>query len=323
MAISVFPTPITSVVDVTSFVTIAAANTLYETVTPIPAGTYTITCPAANVANVQFLSGATQLASGATVSGTVNVTISSDATSIMIWTLSGTDILVGFKKTGNTLSNAFSGTYNTHTSDATITAPGLFYFTVVGAGGGGGGRFNTAPSAGGGGGSGGVYNVGPVTVTSTYNVSIGTAGTGASGTTGNSGNATTLTIAGGSTYTSNGGGGGTLGSGGAGGTPGGGNGGAGSQSFIGGGGGASAAMSPTYVGSGNILGTTGGGAGGGDGGAAVGGGSGIGTGGSGGPSGGTPGAGTGFGSGGGGAASNGNNTGGSGTPGVVYAVKIA
>ena len=152
MAIDVFPTPVTSVVDLTSFVNIAVANTLYETTASLGAGTYTITCPSANVANVEFWNGTTRLAFGVTASGTVSVVVPSAATSIRFWTTSGTNILVGFKKTGESLTGNSYGTYTTHTTTTTVSVPGTYLFTIVG--GGGGGTAGISSRGGGGGASG-------------------------------------------------------------------------------------------------------------------------------------------------------------------------
>jgi hypothetical protein len=282
------------------------------TLTP---GTYTITCVSSTNAEVTFWSGSSVITTATTVSGTVSVSLATEATRVSYWTNTGTNIVINIQLTGNPLTYAASGTLDTiTTSQSPYTRTGRAYVGVVGAGGGGGPSWAGARGPGSGG-SGGVAS-GIVYLTGNQNIVIGAGGNGgtfdgnASRIVGNDGGSSSLGNitangggAGGGSWNSSGGGGG------GGGTPGGGAGGSGSNNtggaYNGGGSGGVASSAPTY--SFVKSGTTGGGAGV----NASGAGSGIGTGGSGG------GSGSGYGAG-GGAFGWANTYSGSGTQGVVY-----
>ncbi len=228
--------PVASVPAI-KYVTATIANKLYENSTSYPAGVYTVTSPTAVVAIVEFYSGSTLLVTATTASGSISVNLASAADKVKYYITSSSNVSIGIEQTGITVTSIDSGVLTTYTSNATLSTPGIYYFTIVGAGG-GGGAGGTNGTGGGGGGSGGITTVGPVTVTNNATITIGTAGNGGTnmGTNGNAGNASSVAISGGSTYTANGGGGGgsggppnghTGGAGGAGGTPGGGVGGVG------------------------------------------------------------------------------------------------
>ena len=91
MSISVFPAPVASSVNANS-ITAAAPNTVYSIVRTFETGTYTITCVNTTIANVTFMNGTSLLLDTVTISGTVTVVLGTPATSMRVFTNTGTDI---------------------------------------------------------------------------------------------------------------------------------------------------------------------------------------------------------------------------------------
>lgn len=214
MTISVFPAPVTSSIN-SDALTAASPNVVYEGRKTFDPAIYTITCASATITNFQFLSNtSTVITSGVTTSGTVSINLASTADRIRLWTNTGSNVVVTITRTAIALTNQFSGTLDTITSNTTYTgtsSSGFAYFLMAGAGG-GGGSSNQQYGGGSGGGSGG-WQSGIVALTGSMPITIGVGGgTGAAG--------TSTTFAG---FTCTGGSGGTDGggnaTGGAGGTP--------------------------------------------------------------------------------------------------------
>jgi hypothetical protein len=314
---------------------IAEAYTTYEINDTFAAGGYTVTTsPSTSQVQVQFLDASSILSDSTTVSGTVSVSIASDATRLLIKDTSGaTNTTVTITYTSTNASGAeISGTLDTLTNTQTYNQTGLLYVLAVGGGGGGAcsADNNNNFSAGGGGGAGGVSG-GLTFVNTSTSITVGSAGTGSINTqaNGNAGGNTSF----GNLFSVTGGTGGAAGGisqgsggggGGAGGSPGGGTGGLGaSQPF---GRNSTTGNASTQVFQSVKSGTNGGGGGGGVPGynrqPSTGSGSGIGTGGTGGYNTAAT-AGSGFGAGGGGGGNGGGNSiqGADGSPGVVYVLR--
>ena len=227
MAVSVFPIAATATGPNKWSYTAATANVPYGSNATMSAGFYTITCVSSTNATVQFFSNqTTPVAIATTVSGTVTVNVPSDCTRIILWTNTGSNILVNVENTAKALSNDIGtlGSLETISANTTYTNTSTsgyaFVIAVAGGGGGGGGGNSTgAPWYGGsGGGSGGVA-CGIIQLTGSVPITVGTAGTGggnqANGGTGGTTTAGSLTATGGGggNYARNGGSaGGTAGS---------------------------------------------------------------------------------------------------------------
>lgn len=341
MAVSGLIAP--STINLKQTFTATASGTLYTAAgLSLSAGTYTVTCPSAAISYVDFYSGLTLLTSAVTASGTVDVSIASNATMIKYWS-NTSNTSIGILLSGNPITTAVSGTLDTITATTNAYAGSgqAGYVVAVGGGGGGasGGTFNNNVAGGGGGGA-GACGIGYISSLPSV-ITIGAGGNGSAvsgnlGVVGNPGGTTTC-----GTVVANGGSGGNASVGGVtggssggttsntGGVTGAGGGGCATSASNGSPGGATAQTSYTHV----KLGTNGGGGGGSAGNSsttsASGGGSGIGTGGSGGVSGPTPSVGsvgTGFGAGGGGGGAGANTgtgqSGGAGSAGVVYIVRF-
>lgn len=265
MASSVFPLPVTSSAgNLAKSITIPSANTLYSATSDFAAGIYTITCASTTIANIDFFNGTTFISRATTVSGTVTYNLGTDATSIRIYTNTGSDIVINIILSGESVS-AVSGTLDTITTTGSYNQTGAVYAVVIGGGGGGAGSVS-GYGGGGGGGSGGITE-GRIVLSGTTTVTVGAGGNsgGGAGGTSNVGN-----------LTANGGGGGTAGNNNATGGGGGGGGSAGTPGGANGGGGASYSVNTGNVvsgaGSGNastaatfnyiVSGTTGSGVGG-------------------------------------------------------------
>lgn len=295
--------PVTTALNAIS-ITAASPNTLYEGRTTLDPAIYTVTCISSTITGIDFLSGqSTVLASGTTASGSTSINLASTADRFRVWTNTGSNVVITITKTASAISNSFSGTLDTITSNTTYTQTspsGLAYTVVVGGGGGGGG--GGASFSGGVGGAGGV-GAKIVQLTGSMPIVIGAAGSGNGGNAGPGTAGTATTFAG---ITANGGGGGLGNSNAANkhGTPGTVTGGTYNISATYGSGGATTEIYPFVA-----PGTTGNGGGGG---------SGIGTGGNNATPGGHA---TGYGSG-GGAGTYSGSTGGNGRPGVVYVLRF-
>jgi hypothetical protein len=325
MAISVFPAPVTSSVNAKAL-TLPSPNVFYSATTPFTAGVYTVTCVSTTMLTFEFYSSANVLLlNSQTVSGTITISLASDASTLRLYSNTGTNVIVTITQTALTLpGSAFSGTLDTITTvgNSTYTGTstsGYGYAVLVGGGGGGGGRA-LGDDRSGGGGSGGVCAK-YVQLTGSMAVTIGAAGDGGA----------SPTAGGASTFdgmTAGGGGRGGISANavGAGGTATGGTlnsagGAGGSLGYTGNNGGATTLLYPHVV-----NGTTGGGRGGSNIGPAVAGaGSGIGTGGASGFNNGNGGNATGYGAGGGGGGIINTaplSVGGNGTQGVLYVLRF-
>jgi hypothetical protein len=178
MAISVFPTAVTSSSSINAnSVTAASPNVLYEGRLTLEPAIYQITCASGTIANIQFLSSPnTVITSSVTSSGTVTLNLGNTVDRVRVWTNTGSNIVVTITKIANSLTNQFSGTLDTITASGTYTGTstsGYAYAVLVGGGGGGGGggQFNRGI----GGASGGICGK-IVTLTGSMEVVIGSGG---------------------------------------------------------------------------------------------------------------------------------------------------
>jgi hypothetical protein len=230
MAISVFPTPISSTSTAWS-VTAGATGTLYQATYNFLPSVYRITCVSGTNATIQFFSGTTLITSAVTSSGTIDVNLGTAATNIKYYINTGTNVLITITLLSSALStSSFSGTLETLTTTQTYTQTGGAYVVVVGGGGGGGAYTTNDPDyRASGGGSGGVTSD-FISLSGNTSVVIGAQGNAGIGGTNNAqdGNAAGATSFG--SLTANGGAGGPAGGSSSatpGGTPGGGAGGQG------------------------------------------------------------------------------------------------
>lgn len=230
MSISVFPAPVAATGPNKWSYTAATANIPYGADSAFPAGFYTITCVSSTIAKVQFFSNkTTEAALATTASGTVTIYVPVNCTRVVLWTNTGSSILVNIENTSKAIANDIGtlGSLETITTNTTYTntsTSGYAFVIAVGGGGGGGGGGNStgAPWLGGtGGGSAGVA-CGVVQLTGSVPITIGNGGAGggnqANGSTGGTTTIGSLTATGGGggNYARNGGS-----SGGTGGSPGG------------------------------------------------------------------------------------------------------
>jgi len=158
MATTVFPAASSgsSASNIAQTIVAAAANTMYGASATLTPGTYTISCVSTTNVEVTFWSGSSVITTATTVSGTVSVSLATEATRVSYWTNTGTNIVINIQLTGNPLTYAASGTLETiTTSQSPYNRTGRAYVVVVGAGGGGGASWANARGPGGGG-SGGV-----------------------------------------------------------------------------------------------------------------------------------------------------------------------
>jgi len=139
-------------------------------------GTYTITCASSTIATVSFFgSNNALIGTAVTASGTVLFNLASAATSVSVFTNTGSNIVVNIQLTGSAITSATSGTLVTLTNSQTYTETGRAYAVVV-AGGANGNAGNNA-NAGNGGVSGGITS-GIVGLTGSTAVIIGAGGGG-------------------------------------------------------------------------------------------------------------------------------------------------
>jgi hypothetical protein len=229
MATTVFPVVVSSGSSGPSATSITCASPFvaYGAALPLTPAIYTITCTSTTIAKVEFFSSDTvSIGVATTVSGSVSYNLATAATKVVVWTDTGSNIVVTITLTASALSDTLNKTLDTITSSSTYTGTstsGYAYFLMAG-GGGGGGNSNQQYGGGGGGGSGG-FRSGIVQLTGSMAIVIGAGGTAPGGTGGST------TFAG---FTCTGGGGGGTGGASAGGTAGSPNGSAGGS--VGGGG---------------------------------------------------------------------------------------
>ena len=179
----------------------SSANTFYQADSTIAAGSYTITASAGETGGLIFWNGLTQVATFQ-FNGTSTVSVPSAATRVAVLTNNvSSNISIAGPCSSATLSS-YTPTAETLTSGTSYTKTGPAQVVVVGGGGGGAGNALNSRLNGGGGGSGGISS-GYVYISSSINMSVGSAGgPGWNGTAG-SGGATTF-----GTITANGGTGG-------------------------------------------------------------------------------------------------------------------
>lgn len=286
MASNVYPVELaSSPSSIGKSINAVSANTLYYSNSNFTAGTYTVSCVSSTIAYFTFWSNNNVIVSSQTLSGTATVNVGQDATSISVYTSTGSNIPVNFQLTGLSLS-PYSGTVITLTNSQTYTETGKCYAVVVG--GGRSGNSGSANAGGSGGASGGISS-GVIYLNGSTSVIIGAP----------NGTTTFGNISAESGGTGAGGGGGF------------------SNANVPQTGTASIPSPFTFV----KTGTTGGGGGSTLNSSGAGAGSGIGTGGAGGPAGSGGGNGSGYGAGGGAGGGFPASPGGSGTQGVVYLIK--
>jgi hypothetical protein len=143
MASTVFPVAVSSSTSGARSMIAAAANTMYSGTSDFVPGTYTITNVSSTVTNFQFFNGNTSVTSGVTSSGTVTVNLASAATRILLYTNTGTNIIVTINLTATTVAPV-SGTLDTITTTTNTYAPtGAAWVVAVGGGQGGGANGGT------------------------------------------------------------------------------------------------------------------------------------------------------------------------------------
>ena len=101
--------------------TIPTAGTAYNATLALNSGIYTVTCASSTIATVIFL-GPTeaQVAKVSTTSGTVTVNIATPVSKLVVFTNTGTDIVVTVTLTASALSGTtLSGTLDTITTTST------------------------------------------------------------------------------------------------------------------------------------------------------------------------------------------------------------
>jgi hypothetical protein len=171
MAISLYPNASTTVDTTARTFTTPTANALYQTATVFTPFIYRITCASSSTARFQFMdSNGAIIVSGNTTSGTVDVNLASEASSLRFWSDTA-NLIVNVQIVGRSVSSSsFTGTLDTITTSTVNYNYGTStkaYVVVVG--GGGCGRHG---NPGLGGGSGGI-NSGLVNLAGTIAVTIG------------------------------------------------------------------------------------------------------------------------------------------------------
>jgi hypothetical protein len=176
MVLQIFPEPSTSSINADSY-TVPTASKQYKVVKNFDAAVYTVTTsPNTSEATVQFDTGSS-FEQTVTVSGTVTYNLASSASSAILTTNTGSNVVVTITKVAAALSGAeASGTLDTITSTGTYNQTGKLYVLAVGGGGGGGADW--APHASGGGGGAGAIAHGVFYVNTSTSVTIGSAGNG-------------------------------------------------------------------------------------------------------------------------------------------------
>jgi hypothetical protein len=182
MANTVFPIASTSSLNAKA-ATIASPNTYVKLAQTFSASVWSITCPSSTNASVTFYDSEGSIITRATTSsGSISVNLASDAAYAIVYTNTGSNVVVTFTQTALPLvsnSASFSGTLDTITSSGTYTpasGAGPAYVLCFGGGGGGGGS-GYAASGGGGGGAGGLW-AGFYTLPSSVSATIGSFGNG-------------------------------------------------------------------------------------------------------------------------------------------------
>lgn len=229
MASNVFPVAETSSSSGSSAISITCASPFvaYGAALPLIPAIYTITCTSTTIAKVEFFSSdSVSIGVATTVNGSVAYNLATAATRVVIWTDTGSNIVVTITLTASALSDTLNKTLDTITTSQTYTGTstsGFAYFLMAGAGG-GGGNSNQQYGGGGGGGSGG-FRSGIVALTGSMPIVIGAGGTVPGGTggsttfagltcTGGGGGGTGGASAGGAAGSPNGSAGGNVGGGG-------------------------------------------------------------------------------------------------------------
>jgi hypothetical protein len=173
MASTVFPVAVSTPTLAARSMTAATAQVLYKGVSTFTAGTYTVTCISSTIATFEFRNGNTIVLSGATVSGTVTISIPSTCDNVLLYTNTGSNIIITITNTAQTIS-PIAGTVEQLTTTQTYTGAGLAYIVAVGGGGGGGAGCGTI----GAGGQGGACRSALQTLTGSTPCTIGGGGNG-------------------------------------------------------------------------------------------------------------------------------------------------
>ena len=153
MGVNIFPTPTAATVFTNNRLTVATANTVQTPNITLTPGVYTISNVAGTVTTIEFYSNdGTRITGAVTSSGTVTVNLAQAVDRCVLWTNTGSNIVVSIDRVANILTSAASGTIDTITSTGTYTgtsASGLAYAVVIGGGGGGSPQGGTAGNASG------------------------------------------------------------------------------------------------------------------------------------------------------------------------------
>jgi hypothetical protein len=153
MGVNVFPTPTAATVFTNNRLTVATANTVQTPNITLTPGVYTISCVSSTVTTIEFYSNnGTRITGAVTSSGTVTVNLATTVDKCILWTNTGSNIVVSIDRVANILTSSASGTLDTISATGTYTgtsASGLAYAVVIGGGGGGSPQGGTAGNAAG------------------------------------------------------------------------------------------------------------------------------------------------------------------------------
>ena len=167
MATTIFPEATTSSINSNAY-TVANPLYQYKAATTLTPGIYTITSyPTSSVATVSGYDASNNFLSVSTSSGTVTWNLTTTIANPMIYTNTGSNVIVTITLTAAPLTgSSVSGTLDTITTTSTYNQTGKLYVLAVGGGGGGGaasnGGYGNGPGTGsklGGNGSQGVVYV--------------------------------------------------------------------------------------------------------------------------------------------------------------------
>lgn len=177
MAISVFPTPVTSSLNAVA-ATPGNFAKQYIVTRNFSAGVYTISVSNSTNAYVEFFNATSSVLFAATSGGTITVNLASDCTNAVVTLLTSASASVTINQTALSLiSTELSGTLDTITTVGTSTysQTGRLYVLCVGGGGGGGSATASVAQ----GGRGGSMNGRFVLTTASTSVTVGAGGAGA------------------------------------------------------------------------------------------------------------------------------------------------
>lgn len=181
MAFSQFPAPAAGGAASSSFAaTLSAMSTVFEHEQAFESGVYTVNItPSTTQAKLTFVSATTQITTQTTLLGTVSFNLSTPATAVYIFGITGGTIgaVVNVEKTADALtsSDIGNGTLDTVSTTSTYNHTGALGVLVIGGGAGGqrGGSTN-----GGNGGRAGFINGDVVVTNAATTITVGAAGVG-------------------------------------------------------------------------------------------------------------------------------------------------